>query len=396
MKRSALPGGFSPTFYLAFLSSFLCLGSGNLLITPFPLYVEEMGGGPVEIGLSGTAFALSAVALRPFMGRLTDTRGRKITMLIGVILFILAPLAYATSRSVPVLLMSRAFHGMGIAAFTTAYGALIADVTPPERWGTALGIGGVVGSLSVMLCSPIGASLLDHTGFLEVFLVGAAMATVSFAVTLLLREPKRETTRQTEGSAASPNPVETIAIAGVLIPSLAMLTLGLSYGTTSAFLPLFGRDRGLGNVGFFFTATSAAIVLSRSVAGRLSDKFGRLPVILPMFVVLALGYMGLNWTFTFTFLIAMAVIQGVGFAGVRVGLETMVIDAAPARLRGTAYSLPYFCFDSGLAVGSMATGILASFTGYGTLYVLVGVLCLVTAAVFGAAIRWPTGAVERP
>jgi MFS family permease len=394
MKCSSLPGGFSPTFYLAFLSAFLCFSSGNLLITPIPLYIEKMGGGPVELGLSGTAFALSAVALRPFMGRLTDTRGRKVTLLLGVTLFILAPLAYAMSKSVAMLLLSRTFHGMGIAAFTTAYGALVADVTPPERWGEALGIAGISGSLSIMLGSPIGASLLDHTSFQTVFLIGATTATASLAVTLLLREPERETVIHPKGAPEDASPLKVIAIPGILIPSLATLTLGLSHGTTNAFLPLFGLDRGLGNVGFFFTAASVAVVLSRSITGRLSDRFGRLPVILPMFVVLALGYVGLNWTYTFAILIAMAVLQGFGFAGARVGLETMVVDAAPARLRGTAYSLLYFCFDGGIAVGSMATGILASFTGYGTLYVLVGVLCLLTAAAFGAVTRQPARAEE--
>ena len=133
MKRSVLPGGFSPTFYLAFLSAFLVFTSGHLLLTPLPLHIERMGGGPPEVGLSGTAFALSAIAVRPFMGRLTDTRGRKVTLLIGAVLFILAPLGYATSRSRPMILRSRTLHGMGIAAFSTAYGALLVDVTPRER-----------------------------------------------------------------------------------------------------------------------------------------------------------------------------------------------------------------------------------------------------------------------
>jgi MFS family permease len=394
MKRSFLPGGFSTTFYLAFLSAFLVFTSGHLLLTPVPLYIERIGGGPPEVGLSGTAFALSAVAVRPFMGRLTDTRGRKVTLLIGVVLFILAPLGYATSRSIPMILGSRSFHGMGIAAFTTAYGALIADVTPRERWGEALGIGGIAGSLSIMLGSPIGTSLYHHTGFQTVCLIAAATATLSLAVTLLLREPERETAAPTKSGPADASTLELIRKRGILIPSLATLTLGLAHGTTNAFLPIFGRDRGLGNVGFFYAAKNVATVPSRSAAGRLSDRFGRVTVILPLFAVLALGYMGLNWTYSFAMLLAMAAIQGVGFGGVRVGMETMVVDAAPAKLRGTAYGFLYFCFDSGIAVGSILTGILATFTGFGTLYVLVGVLCLLTAGAFSVLMPRPTPAGE--
>jgi MFS family permease len=393
MKRSALPGGFSLTFYLAFISHLLFHSSSHILITPFPLYVESIGGGPVEVGLSSTIFAVSAFALRPYMGRLTDTRGRKFTMLIGTVLFVLAPLAYAMSNSMTVLLLARALPGMGIAAYTTAYGALVADVTPRERWGEALGIAGMAPAISIMLGSPIGTSLLDLMGYQSVFLISAAMATAALAVTLLLREPSRDSEAQhqlPQSPAASPR--EVLGMRGILVPSLATLTLGLAHGTTGSFVPLFGRDRGLGNVGFFFTASSMAVLLSRSFAGRLSDRFGRLPIILPMFVTLALGYMGLNWTHTFTILIAMGVLQGMGFAGVRVGTETMVVDAAPARLRGTAYSLLYFCFDGGIALGSMVTGLLVGSIGYGTLYLLVGVLCILTAAAFGVVMHRPAPA----
>ena len=65
----------------------------------------------------------------------------------------------------------------------------------------------------------------------------------------------------------------------------------------------------------------------------------------------------------------------------------MVVDAAPARLRGMAFSLLYLCYDVGIAVGSMGGGLVASFTDYGTIYVLVGVLCLLTAGLFAVATR---------
>jgi MFS family permease len=387
MRRISLPGGFSPIFYTAFLAAFLLFTSGHLLLTPLPLYIERRGGGPPEVGLSGTAFALSAVFVRPFMGRLTDTRGRKVVLLIGAVLFILAPLGYAASRSVPMILGSRTFHGMGIAAFTTAYGALIADVTPRERWGEALGMGGVAGSLSIMIGSPVGMSILQRTSYQTVFLVAAATAILSLVVTLLLPETAKETTAPTASGPAEAGTLELLRTRGILIPSLATLTLGLAHGTTNAFLPLFGRDRGLGNVGFFYTAKNVAAVPARSAAGRLSDRFGRVAVIVPLFAVLAVGHMGLNWTHSFGMLLVIAAIQGTGFAGVRVGMETMVVDSAPAKLRGTAYGLLYFCFDSGIAAGSILTGLLAAFTGYGTLYVVVGVLCLLTAGAFGALMR---------
>lgn len=151
MKSRTLVRGYSLPFYLACLSSFLQSSSSSLLLTPLPLYVEQLGGGPAEVGLSGAVFALSAISFRPLMGRLADTRGRKAALLIGTTMFVLGPLGYAMSTSIPVFLVARALQGIGIAAYSSAFGAFIADITPPSRWGEALGLAGTAGALSMIV-----------------------------------------------------------------------------------------------------------------------------------------------------------------------------------------------------------------------------------------------------
>ena len=43
MKRKTFPGGYSLTFCLAFIATFLFFSSMQLLITPLPLYIQEIG-----------------------------------------------------------------------------------------------------------------------------------------------------------------------------------------------------------------------------------------------------------------------------------------------------------------------------------------------------------------
>jgi MFS family permease len=106
-----------------------------------------------------------------------------------------------------------------------------------------------------------------------------------------------------------------------------------------------------------------------------------------MFVILALGCGSLMWTYSFGILLVAAAVTGMGAGGARVGKESMLVDSAPARLRGVAFSFLYLCFDIGVATGSMGGGLVASFSGYGTIYVLVGVLRLLTAGGFAVAMR---------
>jgi MFS family permease len=389
MKRLTLPGGYSPTFYLAFLSCLLFFSSAHLLITPLPLYIQSLGGGATQVGLAQMTFAVSSLVLRPYVGRLVDTRGRKLVLLIGTAIFTLGPLCYTQTTTIPALHLARMFHGIGIAAFTTAYATLVADVTPPSRWGAALGLSGIAPPLAIVLASPAGTSLLAHTSFRVVFLVSSLTALASLLVALVIREPSHQIPASPASASTAVGLADVLKLRGVVVPSLATLTLGLSYGTVYAFLPLFALDRNLGNVGLFFTTLSLFFVASRSSVGRLSDRVGRLPVILPLFAVLGLSLAGLNWTYTFPMLLAMAALQGIGLGGTRVGLETTVVGAAPAKLRGRAVSLIYFCYDLGIGTGSLAMGAVADIMGFGHGYLIVGVVCLLTLVLLGVAMRKP-------
>jgi MFS family permease len=392
MKRIGLPGGYSPSFYLAFLACFLFFSSVHLLITPLPLYIQKLGGSATQVGLAQTSFAISALIVRPYVGRLIDTRGRKLALLLGAAVFTLAPLCYTQVSSVLALQAARLFHGIGIASFTTAFYTLLADITPPSRWGAAMGLGGIAPSFAMILASPAGTTLLQHTSFTVVFLAASLIGLASLVVVLPIAEPRHQVSPSPTGDSTSVGLLDVARMRGVLAPSLAMLTVGLTYGTLYAFLPLFVVDRDLGNAGLFFTALSLSLVAARSTLGRLSDRVGRLPVVLPMFGFLALSSVGLNWTYSFGTLIVMALLLGIGFGGGRVGLETIVVDTAPAPARGRALSLVYFCFDLGIGVAGVLIGAVVDLTGYGQGYLLVGAACLLTVLLFGAVMRKPARA----
>jgi MFS family permease len=389
MKRALLSWGYGPTFYLGFLSCLLFFSSMHLLITPLPLYIESIGGGPTDVGLAGATFALVALIIRPYVGRLVDTKGRKIALLIGAAIYTIGPLLYLFTDSLALFQAARMFHGIGIAAFTSAYYALIADVTPPSRWGEALGLAGSAPFLSMIIASPLGTGLLEHTSFDIVFILAAVLGLASLVALLPVREPARQTTTRRPQDPGPTSLRDLMRLREVMAPSLVTLALGVGYGAIISFLPLFARDRELGNVGFFFTIMSVMSIVSRSLAGGLSDRFGRLRVILPMLAVTAFSLLGLNWTYAFGMLLLMGALQGIGFGGSRVALETMVVDNAPAEVRGTALSLLYFCLDLGIAVSGLAIGAVAALRGYGEGYLIVGAVCALTLLLFAVVMRRP-------
>ncbi|MFQ6014929.1 MAG: MFS transporter [Anaerolineae bacterium] len=364
-------------FFLAMLAIFLFFASMHLLLAPLPLYVEAVGGQPAQIGLVMGALTLTAILSRPQVGRWADTWGRKPMLLLGALIFSVTPLLYIAARSVPALLVVRLIPGLGLSCFTTAYAALIADLVPAERRGEAMGVGGMAVPLSMMIAPALGTSLMQALGFTPLFMMAALLALLSLGVVFLLSD------RPLAPSETGNNSFfQVIRQRGIWVTSLAIGVTGISYGAIITFLPLFAVERHLGNVGFFFSVYSLAFIASRMPAGRLSDQWGRVPVSVVTMLVLALAFGMLAGVGEMLAFLIVAVVYGVSFGGSRTVLDALVADEAPVEGRGAAMSVAYCCFDLGIGTGSIVLGLVADVLGYGGMYGVVGVVCLLGLAAF--------------
>jgi MFS family permease len=152
-------------------------------------------------------------------------------------------------------------------------------------------------------------------------------------------------------------------------------------------VPLYGRSEGVANPGFFFTIYAVAMLLSRPVSGRLSDRIGRIAVAGPGMVVIGLGlgilaYSGQSWS-----LVLSAVILGVGVGAVMPTLMALMIDLVAPAERGGAMSTYGIGMDVGIGIGSVAQGAVAETYGFGAAFALAAVLSLVSVAAYWAMER---------
>lgn len=75
----------------------------------------------------------------------------------------------------------------------------------------------------------------------------------------------------------------------VLVASLTLFAAATLYGTVITFLPVYAPERGIIHFGVFFTTYAAFTLISRIIAGKLSDRFGRRAVILPFLSFVAVA-----------------------------------------------------------------------------------------------------------
>ena len=172
-----------------FAAGLLFWSSMGSLLPTLPLYVESVGATKQQIGIVMGSFAIGLLLFRPWLGRLADLRGRKIVLLIGTLVAAIAPLGYLSIKSIPLLILVRAFHGISIAAFTTGFNALVADIAPLEKRGEIIGNMSLVNPMGVAIGPALGGYLQAIVGNQILFLITAELAFVAFLGILSIVNP---------------------------------------------------------------------------------------------------------------------------------------------------------------------------------------------------------------
>jgi len=358
-------------------ANFFFFASFHWIYATLPGFIQSIGGNLVQVGLATGIFALSAVVARPFAGRLADRWGRRPLLLAGATLFALAPACYALAGSVWPFMAIRVVHGIGIAAFTTAYTAFVADLAPPAQRGETIGLAGLTSNLGLFFMPALGAIVLAQWGYAPHFLAAAGVAAVGVMLILPIAEPKMDRPDSTGVRLGA-----VLRLRPVWVAALASTGLAVAYGATLSFMAPMAAERGLTAAGAYFTAFAATLMLAQVLAGWLSDRIGRRAVAAPGLALAALATAWLAVARSDAALLAAGAAFGLSWGLVRAGLDTAVVDAVSAASRGTAVGLLYTCFDAGVGVGAFGLGVVAQQYGYVTAFGLAAAWAVVALAAY--------------
>ncbi|NEQ18801.1 MAG: MFS transporter [Microcoleus sp. SIO2G3] len=349
------------------------------LLPTLPLYIRDIGGDSQAIGIVMGMFAIGLLISRSWLAQMADRKGRKIVLLIGMAAVAFAPLGYALTDSIPLLMGIRAAHGLSIAAFALAYSALVVDFSPPAQRGELIGYMSLVNPIGMAIGPAMGGYLQEWLGYLPMFAAAAGLGIIGLLCTAQVQEPPID--RHAE-SAKSPF-WGLLVTPRVRIPAIVLLLIGLAFGTLSTFVPLFVQEAGVDlNVGLFYTAAAIASFSIRLVTGRASDRFGR-GVFISISLILYSAAMLLLWraTSAVEFLLA-GVLEGAG-AGILIPMmAALMADRAMPNERGRIFGVCMVGFDLGIAIAGPLLGTVAIGLGYRGIFGVAGLLSLLGIVVF--------------
>ncbi len=173
-----------PPRLIAVMGVLLVFSLGNSADAFLLLRLSDALGGAKYVPLMWAGIHVVKASLSTWGGTLSDRFGRKQLIVSGWIVYALVYLGFAMSTSAVAFIAWFLFYGVYFAFAEGPAKALITDLTPPERRGTAFGFYNATIGVGALIASVLFGYLYEHFGSSTAFTTGAALAGVA-AVMLL-------------------------------------------------------------------------------------------------------------------------------------------------------------------------------------------------------------------
>ncbi|MGJ3194336.1 MFS transporter [Peribacillus frigoritolerans] len=353
-----------------------------LLMVTLAIYaVNELDASTSEAGLISGIFIIGTLIGRLFIGRFIDSIGRKKTLFIGLIFFTLTTLLYFVDLGIGFLLVNRLIHGMAMGMASTATGTIVAQIIPATRKGEGIGYYSMSATLATAIGPFIGLFMAQHTSFQVIFSFCLALGVISLITAFFLYVPALKVTAkvpESKGFKLS-NFIEPKA----LPISIITLLLAFCYSSVLSFISFYAIEIDLVNTAsFFFVVYAVAVLISRPFSGPLMDRKGSNFIMYPAFIIFGAGLLLLSMTTNSFTLLAAGFLIGLGFGNMQSSSQAIAVKLTPPHRMGMATSTFFIMLDAGLGFGPYILGFIIPVTGYSTLYVILGVLVILTSVLY--------------
>lgn len=315
-----------------------CNDAASELVYPLvPLYLASvLLVGPRALGITEGIAEATGSLLKLFSGVLADrTRTIKPWVVGGYSLAALARPLIAFATSWPLVLALRFADRVGKGLRTSPRDALLALNIDPQRRGLAFGLHRTMDHLGAVVGPLLAAALLAaQVPLREVFLWAALGGVAAIALTLTLREPKREApvsvTRFNWTLRGLPRPFQRYLLV------LGLFTLGNS---SNMFLLLRAREMGLAEyqIPLLWALVALIAAVGSTPLSALSDRFGRVRLIVGGWLVYAGFYLLLGFSSHTGLLWPLFALYGLFMAATEGVEKALVADLVPSAVLGTAY-----------------------------------------------------------
>ena len=265
------------------LAMFLSIFSQTIVATAMPRIIADLGGFD-RYAWPATAYLVATAVAVPIVGRLSDIYGRRVFLILGLVIFTLCSIPAGLSQSMNQLVVSRFLQGIGGGLIAASSFAAAADLFPPQGRGRFEAYAGLTSGIAAVTGPLLGGYITDHFAWNWIFLLNVPVGLV--VLTIVLAFPKIR-------SEVEDRRLDYPGMA-TLVLGVASIMVGLSWGNHGA-APATGLVA--------FGATMAAVFVfieSRSDYPVTPLEIYRNPTVAVSLIVVFLTGFGLYGSLLFT------------------------------------------------------------------------------------------------
>lgn len=347
-----------------YIPAFLLAIGGGIVSPTLSIYVKSF---ELSYTLTTVVLAVGVLGNIP-AGILVERLGRKLSMLLGLVMIGISTVGMGTATHFFQLIVSQLFGGIGMALWMLARHAYMTDVIPIANRGRAIALfGGVnrMGTFVGQFCSIfLGVNLRLP------FFIYTGILVLNFVLCLFFIPETRRTIHQTTDKKVpylkqliqiSRQHARLLATAGVGQVCVQTLRRGCNI-----IIPLYADEV----VGLTTQQVRSVVMISSAVdmsmfpiAGYMMDRFGRRYATVPGVCIFATGMVFMSFTGTFTWLLLAAIFMKMGNGIASGTMMTLGADLAPREGTGEFLGLWRLTGDFGGSAGPVIVGNLADLFG---------------------------------
>lgn len=393
--RGALSGNPAPTprqklpadVWVLVVAAFAVAVGYGLVAPVLPQFAQSFDVSVTAASVVVSAFAFFRLVFAPAGGVLVDKLGERWVYMTGLLIVAVSTLATGLAQGYWQLLLFRGLGGLGSTMFTISAMALLTRLSPPGARGRIAGLYAtafLIGNIG----GPVIGGLLAQFGMRVPFFVYSVTLLIATGVVAVFLRGGR---RPVPGADATEQPPlllpEALRHSGYRAALISSFVNGwASFGVRVAIVPLFAAatfDAGASIAGLALASFAVGTAMVVSVAGYLSDRYGRRPLVVVGLIVSGVATIALGWSDTIPLLVGTSVVAGMGAGVLNPAQQAAVSDVIGSdRAGGKVLATFQMASDSGAILGPVVVGLVVDRFGYTTGFTVSGVLLL------AAAVPW--------
>ncbi len=368
-----------PILAVSLFSAMLGVG----LVSPLlPLYAQDLGASGTQLGIIFAAYGISNSVLIPIMGRLSDRRGRKLFLCIGLASYAIISLGYVWAANVSQLTLVRVIQGVAGAMIIPIALAYIGDLSPEGEEGKWMGYANAAFFGGFGIGPLLGGVLTERFGMNTSFYSMGSLCLLAFLVAVLFL-PGIEQRKIGEKGHLSLKDMSTSPMVRGLFSFRLVQAVGR--GGLMTFLPIFAATYiGLGTtlIGILLTVNFLPMIALLALGGRLADRFSRKALVILGNLTYLITVASIPLANTFWQQLWLCFPRAIGSAISMPAATALTVEEGRKFGMGSTISILMMAMGIGMAVGPPLSGVIADSVSINAVFYFGAIVGLIGTGLF--------------